>query len=862
MSSESKKKSKPEAPGPSIAGREFAQDIFNLAFLVVLAIVFFIEVIVRGQIFFAGDIMNVYSPWQAYNQEALASGRVPLWCNDFFTGFPLFAESQGALFYPPTRIIYALVTSVRAFSYDVILHFIMAGWFQYFFARTLKLGPTASLLAAVAFAFSGMFLSLPINFTIFRSVVWIPLIFMFLTMGARRGSLFFPLLTALALVMQMMAGSVPITGITGLALIPYVIFLILSPGKDKQPNLIPLLQLILSVLLAAGLYMFQLLPTWELNLHAWRGTQGDYSVASAFSFPPEHFIDMILPTFYGSYADGTLLPVRSAANFFPYIGLAPLLLVIPSLGSKKRGLPILFVLVVLFLALAVGKYGVIYDAVYSTVPFFDKFRAPDRFWFIAVFAGTLMAGYGLERLVQDVESKDQKITANFSAIIGFVLFLVTLFLAGTIYAPAVRTIWDSLVDSTFDLTGLRGGIDPLVYGRWRGHFALIALHAVVAVTAFHFAIAMFGRKGRSGMMAGMIVLITIVDLYAISLQVPAVRTTNKDFFTEPPRSASVLMRDGEPNRFYSFLKTHYAREVFDFQGNDDTLWYNGGGSHNVDDFYELREALSPNIFMHWDLTASNGFASLFLERYFDLELATNQQLVRYLEQADNGDFSISEWDDQALLVDLMAARYVLTPIPFEDSGRFSLVDDGPMNVYRNRRALPRAWVARPEAVLAENQNTWNQLLNGEFDPRTTLILHPVPNEVRRFPDGAEGDATARIRHIGGAEGAGRRGGEIIDEQVLIEVSSPQPAYLILADTHYPGWVAEIDGVPVDQIYRAFTYFRAIEIPAGERIVRFYYRPQSYAIGLALSGVILGTFILLAIVQMLFFSRQKPKKPEE
>jgi hypothetical protein len=322
------------------------------------------------------------------------------------------------------------------------------------------------------------------------------------------------------------------------------------------------------------------------------------------------------------------------------------------------------------------------------------------------------------------------------------------------------------------------------------------------------------------------------------------------------------MRDGEPNRFYSFLKSMYARDVFEFTGNDDTIWYNGGGSHDVQDFYELREALSPNIFMHWNLTSSNGFASLFLERYFDLERASNEQLVRYLRNADIGDFDLNSWDNRPLLADLMASRYVLTPLPFDAPERFGLVDDGPVNVYRNSMALPRAWIARPEAILAENQNTWNQLVQGGIDPRTSLILYPVPGNPIRYGDGVQGDAVARIRPIGGAEGAGRRGGEIIDEQVLIEVSTPQPGYLVLADTFYPGWVAEIDGVPVNRIYRAFTYFRAIEVPAGEHIVRFEYRPQSYSLGKLLSGITFGTFILLSIVQILFFSKLKAKSKDE
>jgi len=861
-SDEGKKKAKPEEPAQ--VGRDLVQDVINLAFLLILVGIFFLDVIVHGQVFFAGDIMNVYTPWQKYNQEALAAGRMPLWCDDLFMGFPLFAESQGALFYLPTRLVYLLVPAAHAFSYDVLLHFLLAGWFQYLFARTLRLSPAASLLSAVAFAFSGMFLSLPINFTIFRSIVWIPLIFMFLTLGARRHSLIFPLMAALSMVLQMMGGSLQVTAITILALVPYVVFLILSPGEGKKQDMVPLLQFILMLMLAGGLYLFQLFPTWELKLHAWRGVRGDYSVASDFSFPPLHFIDAILPTFFGSWSDRSLLPVEAAANFFPYIGLAPLLLILPGLFSGKRGVPVLLILAVLFISLAIGKYGVTFPIVYSIVPLFDQFRAPDRFWFIAVFAGTLLGGYGLQALMTDAESEKPKLTQVTVGAIGLVLLLGALFVAAALYVPVVRQIWRTVIDFTFavPLAGIRDKIAAASYASWQTHVTLGILHALAVLAMFHFTIALFGKKGRSGALAGMLVLITVIDLYVMSFSVPALHTTGKEFFTVPPRSAQVLRRDGEPNRFYSFLKTYYAREVFKFNGSDDTIWYNGGGSNDINDYVALREALAPNIFMHWGLTSSNGFASLFLDRYLTLESAAGEQMLPLLQGAPSQAETSPDWADRPLLVDLMASRYVLTPIEFEPTERFSLVDDGPMKVYLNRKALPRAWVARPQTILGETPASLQALAKAEIDPRTILILDPLPRAPITFPQGAEGDASAVIAPTGGAGEGSRRGGAVRDEQVLIEVLSPQPAYLVLADTYYPGWYAEIDGAPVETIYRAFGYFRAIEITEGKHVVRFYYDPPSFDKGVKVSGAILATFILLLLVQVLFFSRAKPRKKDE
>jgi hypothetical protein len=869
------KRNDAKEPDPMQAGRDAAADLANLVFLIVLVVLFFLEVILRKQVFFAGDIMNVYSPWQWYNQEAVGTGRIPLWTDDFFMGFPLFAESQGALFYPPTRFIYAIFPAVRAFSMDVLLHFLLASWFMYFFARTLKLPPVASLLSAVVFAFSGMFMSLPINFTIFRSVVWIPVVFMFATMGARKGSFFFPLLTSLAIVLQAMGGSLQVVGITIVALAIYVFFLMLSPGEGKQASVVPLMQFILTLMLSLGLYAFQLYPTWELTQLAWRGTQGGYDVAASFSFPPIHMIDALFPTFFGAWSEGSRLPmIPDAPNFFPYIGLVPLLLIPLALSSRRRGMAVMFLLVVLFVVLALGKHGYLYEVVYYTVPFFDKFRAPDRFWFIAIFAGSLLAGYGLDRLVAAIDDDKRVASMSSMGLIALITLLGALFVAGAIYTPALRSIWESatapLVHSY--LRPERMGVDPDLVSRWQNHLLMIFLHALLVVTAFHYAIAAFGKKGRGGTLAGALIIIAAADLYAMSFSIPALKTTKTSFFLDPPRSASVIMRDGEPNRFYAIGKTDYAQSIFHFTSADaQTAWYNGGGSNSIEDYYAFREELSPNIGMHWGLQSSSGFASLFMDRYFQLEGIANQQLQAFVGSVDReyiqqhgypgAGLPVPEWADRPLLIDLMATRYVLTPFDFSplctgEGGRFDLVDGGPMRVYRNNRAFPRAWIARPARIVDETLSTLRQLSNGELNPTESLMLSPAPQHRTVYPEGSEGVATARIRYGRGA-GPDARGGAIRDETVIVEVSTPQDAYLVVADTHYPGWVAEVDSQPVETIYRAFGYFRAVEVPAGEHIVTFYYRPMSFAVGKIFSLVTLATFLLLLLIQVFFFSKPKP-----
>jgi uncharacterized membrane protein YfhO len=97
--------------------------------------------------------------------------------------------------------------------------------------------------------------------------------------------------------------------------------------------------------------------------------------------------------------------------------------------------------------------------------------------------------------------------------------------------------------------------------------------------------------------------------------------------------------------------------------------------------------------------------------------------------------------------------------------------------------------------------------------------------------------------------------EILDyrpEEIEIRVDLVTPGYLLLTDTHYPGWQALVDDQPAP-ILRADLYFRAIALKAGEHEVRLRYQPSSLRAGAwvtALTIVSLASGALLLTVHRL------------
>jgi hypothetical protein len=88
------------------------------------------------------------------------------------------------------------------------------------------------------------------------------------------------------------------------------------------------------------------------------------------------------------------------------------------------------------------------------------------------------------------------------------------------------------------------------------------------------------------------------------------------------------------------------------------------------------------------------------------------------------------------------------------------------------------------------------------------------------------------------------------EALNVEADATGPALLVIADAWWPGWVAELDGAPID-ILPADLLLRAVRFPAGRHRLVMRYDPPEVREGLWLSGlglvllVVLGGWDLLA-----------------
>jgi hypothetical protein len=162
------------------------------------------------------------------------------------------------------------------------------------------------------------------------------------------------------------------------------------------------------------------------------------------------------------------------------------------------------------------------------------------------------------------------------------------------------------------------------------------------------------------------------------------------------------------------------------------------------------------------------------------------------------------------------------------------VYDGPdARIYANERALPRASLVGAARLVEDEDAAFDAVLEPRFDPRREAVVErPITGLGERpLRPGAAG--SARIV-------------EDEPERVVIEADADRRALLVLADVHYPGWKAELDGEEVP-IERVDYLLRGVALAPGAHRVEFTYEPLSWRIGwivsLAALLVLVGVVVL-------------------
>ncbi len=802
--------------------------------LYLIIAIFFSPVVLEGLGLSPAADMIASAGMYETGENAIKSGRFPLWNPTLFCGLPMFASLQYALFiYPPEYIIRFFSFIFGVGGYRIwLFHYLLAGLFTYLLARHLKCGRLAAWLAGVAYAFSPQLIVLADvgHGSKLMGMTYLPLIWLMTDRLRLKPSVGRMMALGAVFGVEIMALHPQVAAYGAMLMAVYMVYyLIPSISAGRFTSWLKFAYhwggaMLLSLAISAVLWMsvldyarFSIRGSGDAGV-AGGGVTWDY--ATGWSFHPLESITYLFPNFMGfsgaTYWGTVGTPAGQSFTQNPmYFGVIVLLLGIMAIVMTRQkvwGFPV--ALGVTAWVLSFGKYfPILYGVLFYILPFFNKFRAPVMGQVLLLLPMAILAGIGLEKLI--VKMKGVAKGADESRLGKGLMW--TAGIAGAIMF--ITLIGEGLFNSLYIgfATMLRPETRPevLAAAQQLARPDVIRVCLIIGATVGLFGLAL-KRKLVWQVAVGVALVLFLVDLWPVNQKLVS--------FTPKSQSAGLFQAEGIVKQLQKDDGKFRIHPLIQGIRPKDSRYNNA------------------NWWSYFGLESTGG--------YFGAKSAEYQKLMTATE--------LESWGGlfrRPQLLDAFNVRYIITTIPIEQlfaelekqgwgqPGRSAKAYGLPITMtrggaylYKNPGELPRVRLMDSYRVVPTFDAALTEIVSNRWDPHQMTLLDREPS----------------IKPQAGGTGSA----EIVsyqNEDIEIKVSTTEPKLLILADSYYPsGWVATIDDEPTD-ILRADGVLRAIAVPAGDHTVMFSFKPKWFYTGLWIS---IGAVLMVIGVGVVGVVRKK------
>ena len=343
------------------------------------------------------EALTVFAFWYTLTKEAFQNGEWPLWNSREFTGMPLLANYQSAVFYP-THILHVLGDVYFAMTFYTLLKVWLCGATAYLSARVLGLGPAASRFVSVAWTLCGLNMHWLYWINVAEEMTWAPVLLigveLLLRRAYRRG--FFAV--AFSGTLLLLAGHPETVFAPSAGIGVYMILRLVAERRWGRDLVVPLAVALAGWAVALTVCAAQLLPFFEYVVHS--KTYGSSLVDASTDFlQPGGLVAFWTPRFFGATVDGNFWGRVNSNHLclvYPgvvtWVGIA-LLLTSWKSGSGLRRKAVCFGIACLFFALMAFRPPGI--ALLHNLPVLRSMWGLWHATFV-VFALTFLGGMGLE----------------------------------------------------------------------------------------------------------------------------------------------------------------------------------------------------------------------------------------------------------------------------------------------------------------------------------------------------------------------------------------------------------------------------------------------------------------------------------
>lgn len=748
------------------------------AAMAVLTVMLFAGFIFSDAMLVSSDQMTGLDVRELYRRVVFERWQLPMWFTTRLSGMPTFDAMFGDTLYPPSIIMWAIMSIPKAVGMRMVVHVLVAGVFFYLLMkRGFKAPAFAAFVAAVFFMFNPQFVShiYPGHDGKMFVIAWLPFVIWRMKALIDRATLVNVTLLALGIAMCLLTPHIQMTYymLWGLFLF-WVLAMALEWFEKRQAR--PLLPLASAfwgaVFLGLGLAFLVLLPPMLFTRAAFsvRGVDRGFEHAASWSLHWPEFFSLWVPEF------GGFLETYWSENAFKlnteYAGAVATICAVLALVMKPNPWRILYAsIAVLAVLYGMGAHTPVFHLAYHLVPGVSKFRASAMILFwnsaaVAMLAGLFLTDIqngAIAALSEDNVRKWRK--GLVIAIVGVTAVTLLFSMRGFVYELS-RGLTPSLADTEktriFDANFEKNFLP----GLWRW-WAI----ALVTLVGLH---GLFSGWAKPKPYIAVLLVCGVLDLFLINSHF--IQTTNPAPYFRTDPTLERLAREMPTSPF----------RVFPVPG---ALPQNGAGIHGLE--------------------SCEGFHDNELRWY--REFRGDQSNTNYLQGLINmrpdGRASLRP---EALkqgnaFLSLANVRYTLVRQP---TGMVAI---------ENENALGRVSFAPEYRVMTEKQIA-DALRAGEYDYTRTVALLEEPREKPRANTAVDDTASAAFA---------------VEWEVYrpnlrrARVSSDRDGFLRISEVYYPAWEVRIDGKRAN-VYRADLAWMAVFLPKGTHSVEIV--PHSMYMG--------------------------------
>lgn len=716
--------------------------------------------------------------------NALHRGDSPFWTPNVFGGSPQIADPQSLIFSPAILLaLFDAAPSFRAMDAYVLSLLLFGAFAVVQFGRERGWHPAAQAVAALVLAFGASASWRLQHIGQVRSLAFFAVALWLLSRALRHGSWRSGLVAGLAAgLMVATPDQIALLGVYVLS--AYALWHLLRDGAPLVAlrRVWPALATgaVAGIAVVAGPLLLAYLFSQVSNR-----AEIDFAEAARGSLHPAFLLTAFIGDLFGAADPKVEFWGPSSSAWAPnsltlsqnmgqvYVGALPLIAVIAFAlrGWKAMEAEARFMLAALgaMVVYALGSFTPLFALLFDWAPGVDMFRRPADATFMIGALMAFLSGFALDALLARPDWRGDRLRLAATGLAVVAIGAIAALVAAGIGQSAARPI----------LIGLG--------------WCALAVGLIAAASRFGGALAHPGRALAVALALG---LVAGADLKA--------NNGPNESTALPPKHYAVMEPDTD-NDTIGYLKAALARGHREPARRDrvellgtEFHWPNLGMIHNFDHAF--------------------GYNPLHLAEFSEATGARD-----HMGQAKDRTFTPMFPSYRSTFADLLGLRYIVSAVPIEQVDRSLKPGDLQLKartrdgfIYENHAALPRAMFVE-NWKLADFEQLREKGFPSDFDPRAAILLESAPD-----------DPPLVAGHAGQGSAPLVRLASYANTQVVVEVDSPRPGFVLLNDVWHPWWTASVDGREVE-LLKANALFRAVAVPAGRSSVTFAFRPLEGAI---------------------------------